>query len=88
VGVVLYVKKHSLRCLRAEAFLARLGYGVKVVHTTDEELDALLIHFRQSPSRRRTLLYLFIDQRPVGGFGDIKSLERSGNLRRLIRGEV
>jgi len=31
---------------------------------------------------------IFVDGRPEGGFGDIKALERSGNLDRLVRGEV
>jgi glutaredoxin len=86
--VVLYVKKRSLLCWRAKAFLARMGYSLKVVHTTNEVLEALLIHFTLDPSRKRTLPYLFIDQRPVGDFADIKSLKHSGTLQRLMRGEI
>jgi glutaredoxin len=87
--VVLYVKKRSLRCWRAKVFLARKGYYLKVIHTTNEELRQLLMHFRQGRSDKRPLLpYVFIGQRPVGGFADIKSLERSDTLERLIRGEV
>jgi glutaredoxin len=32
--------------------------------------------------------YVFVDHRPVGGFGDIKALDRSGDLERLVRGAV
>jgi glutaredoxin len=87
--VVLYVKKRSLRCWRAKGFLARKGYYLKLIHTTNEELGELLMHFTQGRSDKRPLLpYVFIGQRPVGGFADIKSLEGSGTLERLIRGEV
>ena len=88
--VVLYVKKkRSLRCWRAKGFLARKGYYLKLIHTTNEELRQLLLHFRQVRSDKRPLLpYVFIGQRPLGGYADIKSLECSGTLDRLIRGEV
>jgi glutaredoxin len=87
--VVLYVKQRSLRCWRAKGFLARKGYYLKVIHTTNEELRELLMHFMQGRAQKRPLLpYVFIGQRPVGGFADIKSLECSGTLERLIRGEV
>jgi glutaredoxin len=86
--VVLYVRKRSLRCWRAKGFLARKGYYLKVIHTTNEELRELLLHLPQGRSHKRPLPYVFIGQRPVGGFADIKSLEGSGTLERLIRGEV
>ena len=87
--VVLYVKKRSLRCWRAKGFLARKGYYLKVIRTTNEELGQLLLHLPQGRSQKRPLLpYVFIGQRPLGGYADIKSLERSGTLERLIRGEV
>ena len=87
--VVLYVRKRSLRCWRAKGFLARKGYYLKVIHTTNQELRELLLHFTQGRSHKRPLLpYVFIGQRPVGGFADIKSLEGSGTLERLICGEV
>jgi glutaredoxin len=86
--VVLYVNKRSLRCWRVKGLLARKGYDVKVIHTTNEELRELLMLFGQGVSHKKTLPYVFIDHRPVGGFSDIKSLERTGTLERLIRGAV
>jgi glutaredoxin len=87
--VVLYVRKRSLRCWRAKGLLAHKGYYVKVIHTTNEELGELLMPFGQGLSRKKkTLPYVFIDHRPVGGLTDIKSLERTGTLERLIRGAV
>ena len=87
--VVLYVKKKpSLRCWRVKGLLARKGYYVKVIHTTNKELRELLMHFTPGLSHKTTVPYVFIDHRPAGGFQDIKSLERSGTLKRLIRGAV
>ena len=87
--VVLYVKRRSLRCWRAKGLLAGKGYYLKVIHTTNEELGELLLHLPQGRSHKMPLLpYVFIGHRPVGGFADIKSLEGSGTLERLIRGEV
>jgi glutaredoxin len=86
--VVLYVRKRSLRCWRAKGLLARKGYYVKVIHTTNEELGELLMPFGQDLAHKKTVPYVFIDHRPVGGFSDIKSLERTGTLERLIRGAV
>jgi hypothetical protein len=43
--LVLNVKKRSVSCWCAKAFLARKGYHAKVVHTTNEELGELLKHF-------------------------------------------
>ncbi len=77
-----------MRCWRAKGLLARKGYYVKVIHTTNEELGEMLVPFEQGLSHKKTLPYVFIDHRPVGGFSDIKSLEGSGTLERLIRGEV
>ena len=87
---MLYVKKkRSLRCWRAKGFLARKGYYLKVIHTTNEELPQILMHLPQGRSDKRPLLaYVFIGQRPLGGFADIKSLEGSGTLERLMSGEV
>ena len=87
--VVLYVKRRSLRCWRAKGFLARKGYYLKLIHTTNQELRQLLLHLTQDRAQKRPLLaYVFIGQRPLGGYADIKSLEGSGTLERLIRGEV
>lgn len=34
---------------------------------------------------RETVPYVFVDHRPVGGFGDLKVLDSSGDLERLVR---
>jgi glutaredoxin len=37
---------------------------------------------------QETMPYVFVDQRPVGGFSEIRTLESSGALEHLVRGEV
>jgi glutaredoxin len=81
-------QKRSLRCWRAKGLLARRGYYVKVIHTTNEELRELLMPFGRGLSHEKTVPRVFIDHRPIGGFSDIQSLERTGTLERLIRGAV
>jgi len=52
--------------------------------TGDSQLCSWLAHF----TRRKTLPYVFVDHRPVGGFGEIRMLEHSGQLEHLVRGEL
>ena len=52
--------------------------------TGDARLCSWLEHF----AGRKTMPYVFVDHRPVGSFGEIRALESSGALERLVRGEV
>ena len=81
--VVLYTRSRSLRCWRARRLLQHRGYQFEVVDTTNapEALDRLL-------HRKTALPYVFVDHRPVGDFGIIKALDRSGTLERLVRHEI
>ena len=46
----------------------------------DYQLSSWLTHF----TGRKTLPYLFVDDRPVGGLGEIRALESSGVLEQLV----
>ena len=85
--MVLYVRRRSLRSRRARRFLARRGYRFEVIDTTDGASRFTLKQLARSVYRE-TVPYIFVDQRPVGGFADIKVLDRSGDLERLVRGEI
>lgn len=83
--VRVYVGHRSWRCWRTRRLLRRRGYHFEVIDTTgDSQLRSWLAHF----AGRKTLPYVFVDRRPVGGFGEIRALERSGTLEHLVRGEV
>ncbi len=87
--VVLYTSNRSLRSWRAKRLLKRRGIYVKMIDTTNDELRQLLRAFPQSTTTiGQRVPYLFVDHRPVGGFGDIKALDHSGMLKRLVRGAL
>ena len=85
--VVLYTSPQPLRCWRAKRLLTRRGYGAKAIDTSNGDLRDLLGQFVQNASQQ-TVSYLFVDHRPVGGFEEIKALDYSGDLERLVRGEI
>jgi glutaredoxin 3 len=83
--VQVYVGRRSWHCWRTRRLLARRGYRFDVIDASgNTQLRSWLTHF----SGRKTLPYVFVDHRPVGGLGEIRALERSGVLEHLVRGEV
>jgi glutaredoxin 3 len=83
--VRVYICRRSLRCWLTRRLLERRGYHFEVIDTTsDAQLCSWLKHF----TGRETMPYVFVDQRPVGGFSEIRTLESSGALEHLVRGEV
>ena len=83
--IQLYVSHRSWRSRRTRRLLRRRGYNFEVVDTThDPGARGWLVQF----AGRQSLPYLFVDHRPVGGFGEIKALEHSGILEDLVRGKV
>ena len=85
--VILCVRRGSLRSWHARGLLARKGYHVEVIDMTKGAPRATLKQLAQS-TYRETLPYDFVDHRPVGGFGDLKVLDLSGDLERLVRGAL
>ena len=83
--VRLYICRRSLRCWLTRRLLERRGYHFEVIDTTgNAQLCSWLKHF----TGRKTMPYVFVDHRPVGGLGEIRALESSAALERLVRGEV
>ena len=85
--VVLYIRRRSFRCWRARRLLSRRGYLVDVVDATNGASRVTLKQLAYG-AYRETVPYLFVDDRPVGGLRDVKALDRSGDLERLVRGQV
>lgn len=81
--VVLYTRGRSLLCWRAKGLLKRQGYRFEVVDTTGN--PALVAELVEIVHRKATLPYVFVDHRPVGDFGALKRLSRSGELEHLTR---
>jgi glutaredoxin len=64
------------------------GYDVEVIDATNDGAGALLMQLAETLHHEIVLPYVFVDDRPVGGFGDIKDLDCSGALEILVRGKV
>ena len=79
--VVIYTTNHCPFCARAKALL-------RTKHIDFEEIDITLDeHLREEVTRlsgRRTVPQIFIDGKSLGGFDDIKELDMSGELDRLL----
>jgi glutaredoxin len=83
--VVIYVKHRSPYCWRAKRLFRSKGYAFEVVEvSSDRDIPT-------PPTRTTvngTVPQVFVDGRLVGGFNVIKALDRTGQLDRLVRGEV
>jgi glutaredoxin 3 len=80
--MIMYVKPYNSRCWRARRLLQRRGYAF-------EEIEVFRgIDYLDLSASSKVVPQLFIDGRPVGGLSTIKALDRSGDLERLVRGDV
>lgn len=84
--VRVYAKARSVRSWRVKRLLRRKGYAFKVVVGVngDREPDSLLAN----TDCRGTGPQVFVDGRMVGGLRELRALDRSGDLDRLVHGEV
>lgn len=84
-NVTILGERRSSVCRRTERLLGRKGYRFEVVDVTGN--DGLRVGLPETAGKKAGVL-VFVDGRPVGGLGEIKALDRSGDLDRLVRGEV
>ena len=83
--VVVYARRPSWRCWLTKRLLRRRGYRFEVIDATnDSRLCSSLAHL----TGRETTPYVSIDHRPVGGWTEIRTLERTGALEHLVRGDL
>ncbi|MFG0419853.1 glutaredoxin 3 [Pseudomonas sp. REST10] len=81
-NVTLYTSDHCPYCLNAKALLKRKGvsYDEIDVGRSPGRLAEML-----QRSKRRSVPQIFIGQRHVGGFDDLASLDRAGQLDALLQ---
>jgi glutaredoxin-related protein len=84
--VSLYTRGRSLRSWRVQRLLRRGGYQFEELDTTNDL--AVRAELQTATHREVALPYVFIDHRPVGGFGVLKALFHSGDLAHLLRDEI
>ena len=82
--MALYGKSWSLSCWRTKRLFKRRGYVFEVVDVIEDGSRTWLIE----TTGCKAVPQLFVAGRLVGGFEAIKALDRTGDLDRLVRGEV
>lgn len=82
--VLVYVSRYCGWCTRALALLEAKGVTPEVIVVdTDRELREEM----QERSGRRTVPQIFIGDRHIGGFDDLRALDTAGQLDALLRDE-
>ena len=79
---VIYTRDWCSYCQHAKRLLKRKGYAFEEINmTSNPEGRAWLARI----TGRDTVPQVFVEDRPIGGFHDVKALNRSGELDRLVR---
>ncbi len=79
--VVIYTTTSCPYCTRAKAFLRSKNVDFEEIDVSrDERLQEEIIGL----SGRRTVPQIFINGKSVGGFDDIKQMDATGDLDRLL----
>lgn len=82
--VIIYTSANCGYCNMAKQLLS--NKNVEFTETridTDPELRQQVIE----KSGQRTVPQIFINDKPIGGFDDLKALDNSGELNKLLTGE-
>jgi glutaredoxin 3 len=83
--LTIYVKTRCRRCWRAKRLLRRRSYAFEAVDVSE---DDGLLNWLVEATVSKTVPQVFVDGRLVGDFAVIRALDSSGDLDRLVRGEV
>lgn len=82
-NIRIYTTSYCGFCRLAKRFLQEKGLPFEEIDVTgDPAARARLVEW----TGRATVPQVFIDERPVGGYTDLLSLEREGALRQLLEG--
>jgi glutaredoxin 3 len=83
--IVIYTKGRCLHCWRIKRLLRRRGYAFEVIDVSGGDKERI---WPVDGTDNTSVPRVFVDHRPVGGFATVNALDRSGDLDRLVRGEV
>ncbi len=79
--VVMYTTQQCPYCVGAKALLRHKGVSFEEIDVSDDaELRAKMIE----ESGRRTVPQIFINDRAIGGFEELRALDEGGELDRLL----
>ena len=81
--IKMYKKNPCPYCDRAKTFLDNKGWKYEVIDLTEkpEELEAL-----KNKTGWRTVPMIFINEKLIGGYSDMKTLEDDGKLDSMVLG--
>ena len=79
--VVVYLSRSCFYCIRAKHLLHSKGVSYQSIIVDG---DPALWDEMETRSGRSTVPQIFIDNRPIGGFSDMNTLERDGQLDALL----
>jgi glutaredoxin 3 len=79
--VTIYTKSYCPYCTKAKILLTQKGVSYKEV---DVELDEQALEEMIRLSRRQTVPQIFINTHHVGGCDDLYSLDKRGELDKLL----
>lgn len=82
--VKIYTRRWCGYCTAAETLLKQKGVAYEHIDATgDAELRKWLVE----ATGRTTVPQIFIDGKPIGGYDDMRALDRAGKLDALLAGQ-
>lgn len=81
-NVVMYTTATCPYCMNAERLLT--GKGVKEINKIRIDLQPELRAVMMKKTGRRTVPQIYIDDRHIGGFDDLRALDLAGGLDPLL----
>jgi glutaredoxin 3 len=81
--VKIYTRRWCGYCTAAERLLQQKGADFEQIDATG---DPALRKWLAEVTGRTTVPQIFIDGRPIGGYDDLRALDRSGRLDALLAG--
>lgn len=81
-NVVMYTTATCPYCMNAERLLT--GKGVKEINKIRIDLQPELRAVMMEKTGRRTVPQIYIDDRHIGGFDDLRALDLAGGLDPLL----
>ena len=81
--VKIYTRRMCGYCSAAERLLSSKGIAYEQIDATG---DRALRRWLADATGRSTVPQIFIDDQPIGGYDDLRSLDRSGALDAMLAG--
>ena len=83
-NIVMYTTASCPFCMNAERLL--LNKGVKSINKIRVDLEPELRLEMMEKTGRRTVPQIYIDERHIGGFEELRALDLAGKLEPLLAG--